>query len=395
MTINYSPPLTTIVVGDFNAHKGSYSYSVDNGDFVTVKSDSSDTETATDTSAQNDYLNFLTYSFDENAPTGQVKFTVTSPAADLQKLQAEPAQAQNGQVSIFYDIKLMESGFGPTAGNFYDYKVEVDIGGNKENTPPTANPFTIHTGISPGFGPLVTVKEVASDSDKDTLFFTKPPVVRDNWDYKSHPGLLAAIYGADWHDIVTYHKTGGASYLSDPPPPDGLKDVVAFFISTATNGKLTSNDEVIFRADCTVGDGFKADGTPAIPGQTAFSVITYDQLGPLPASLLGSTASGTNLVGSQASAGLVFTSTVDAVEALYIGYLGQAGDVAGMDSWVGQVISARAHFSARAAAFAAQPGVMAQYPFLANPQAATPAQIDTFITSAYQDVFHRASNSTE
>jgi hypothetical protein len=91
------------------------------------------------------------------------------------------------------------------------------------------------------------------------------------------------------------------------------------------------------------------------------------------------------LLSRLATGALNFTSTVDAVEALYIGYLGHTGDLAGMNSRVGQFVLSGLSFQAETAAFAAQPGVTALYPFLANPQAATPAQIDSFITSVYQD----------
>src|SRR5262249_42897704 len=98
---------------------------------------------------------------------------------------------------------------------------------------------------------------------------------------------------------------------------------------------------------------------------------------------------------SAVAAGLQFTSAVDAAEALYIGYLGQACDLAGVSSLGGQLITAPLDLQAEDVAVTGQAGVHVQYPFLSIPQGATTEKLDSFINTAYQNDFQRAPTSTE
>ena len=98
-------------------------------------------------------------------------------------------------------------------------------------------------------------------------------------------------------------------------------------------------------------------------------------------------------IGGSTNPGL-FPSTLDAVEALYVGYFGAAGDLAGIASSVEQIFSGIS-LSSLAASFATQAAAIAEYPFLANPQSATSAQIATFVNSVYENLFDRAPTPTE
>lgn len=108
------------------------------------------------------------------------------------------------------------------------------------------------------------------------------------------------------------------------------------------------------------------------PGQGEFFFVASDGAG------------GTNV-------GLVDPATQ--IELLYVGYLGRAGDPTGAQFWQSQLLAgpdSRVALKAIASSFAVQPETAAAYPFLADPQQATPADIAAFITAQYQEQFGRA-----
>lgn len=85
------------------------------------------------------------------------------------------------------------------------------------------------------------------------------------------------------------------------------------------------------------------------------------------------------------------------IELLYIGYLGRAGDPIGAQFWQNQLLAnsdTKATLTAIATSFAVQPETAAVYPLLANPQQATRAQIVSFITTEYQELFGRAPDAS-
>ncbi|MGD9885193.1 MAG: hypothetical protein AB7U95_34350 [Reyranella sp.] len=87
---------------------------------------------------------------------------------------------------------------------------------------------------------------------------------------------------------------------------------------------------------------------------------------------------------------------VTQIERLYVGYLGRAGDPLGTGFWQNQLLAGpdtQATLKAIASSFAAQPETGAAYPFLANPQHATAAEITAFITAQYQEQFGRAPDA--
>jgi hypothetical protein len=81
----------------------------------------------------------------------------------------------------------------------------------------------------------------------------------------------------------------------------------------------------------------------------------------------------------------------DALEAIYIGYFGRAGDPAGFTYWSNNFSLSQNQI---AASFSVQAESTAQYPFLANPTSATPTQITSFIGSVYTDLFNRAADTS-
>jgi Ca2+-binding RTX toxin-like protein len=87
-----------------------------------------------------------------------------------------------------------------------------------------------------------------------------------------------------------------------------------------------------------------------------------------------------------------FTSNLDLIEALYVGYFNRAGDPTGVAYWTNALASGFA-ITAAAASFSVQVESQQQYPFLAHPSSATAAQIETFITSVYQNLFGRNPDS--
>ena len=88
-----------------------------------------------------------------------------------------------------------------------------------------------------------------------------------------------------------------------------------------------------------------------------------------------------------------FASLADFTQALYIGYFGRAGDPAGDAYWLNQLNSGNISEAGMAASFSVQSEATALYSFLANPSAATIAQIDSFIGAVYDDLFNRAPDA--
>lgn len=81
-----------------------------------------------------------------------------------------------------------------------------------------------------------------------------------------------------------------------------------------------------------------------------------------------------------------------AIEALYVGYFGRAGDPSGTNYWVGQLNSGMS-ITQIAASFSVQPESTALYSYLANPNIGNGAAITNFIDQVYQDLFNRAPDS--
>ena len=84
------------------------------------------------------------------------------------------------------------------------------------------------------------------------------------------------------------------------------------------------------------------------------------------------------------------------IERLYVGYLGRAGDPSGAGFWQNQLLAGpdtQATLKAIASSFAVQPETGTAYPFLADPQQATSAEITAFITAQYQEQFGRAPDA--
>lgn len=84
------------------------------------------------------------------------------------------------------------------------------------------------------------------------------------------------------------------------------------------------------------------------------------------------------------------------IESLYVGYFGRAGDPAGMTYWHDQLIASHGSPDALgsiAASFSKQAEAQAAYPLLADPQHATQAQIASFITCLYKNLFDRVPDA--
>lgn len=87
---------------------------------------------------------------------------------------------------------------------------------------------------------------------------------------------------------------------------------------------------------------------------------------------------------------MAIDTTLDQVEALYIGYFGRAGEPDGVNYWVGQLNNGYA-VADMAASFSVQDEAKAEYPFLANPNIVTDPV--GFITAIYQNLFERAPDA--
>lgn len=78
------------------------------------------------------------------------------------------------------------------------------------------------------------------------------------------------------------------------------------------------------------------------------------------------------------------SSNLDLTEALYVGYFGRAGDPGGDTYWLNELNNGGISEKGMAASFSVQPEAIALYSFLANPSAATEAQINSFIAAVYK-----------
>ena len=157
----------------------------------------------------------------------------------------------------------------------------------------------------------------------------------------------------------------------------GLETYGTFY---GENPTLRAGDAAVFSVNYTLVDN--SEGTDA----TGSNVISVHYVPTLPP--------GTEITASTSSGSLSFPSTLDAVEALYVGYFGAAGDLAGIGSALIQIFSGTS-LSSLAASFATQAAAIAEYPFLANPQSATSAQIASFVHSVYENLFDRAPTAPE
>ena len=80
------------------------------------------------------------------------------------------------------------------------------------------------------------------------------------------------------------------------------------------------------------------------------------------------------------------TAQLEQITKIYIGYFNRAPDPQGLNYWAGRV-DAGMSLSAIASSFSVQPESTAKYPYLANPNLASPA---TFLAQVYSNLFNRA-----
>ncbi len=111
---------------------------------------------------------------------------------------------------------------------------------------------------------------------------------------------------------------------------------------------------------------------------------------------------GTNLiltpiVGVHPSDPLALGDPASQIESLYVGYFGRAGDPAGLTYWHDQLTASQGSLDALTAiaeSFSKQAEAQAAYPLLADPQHATQAQVASFITSLYENLFDRVPDAS-
>ena len=247
------------------------------------------------------------------------------------------------------------------------------------NTPPTAAPVFVKI-----LGDLVVLNQFAgtfgSDTDHDTVSVDKV-TVEDAFTITSAPELLSTKFTKD---AVGLTFEGGANELN----ADITLGIPTAYMNIPLYDGLSNNEAAIFRVDYTVDDGHTAQNAVANPGQTASNVCTLEFVG---GHLAGSAIEATQ---SAASGGLQLPSLVDQMEALAVGYLGGPTDLATISSWAGQMLLSGLTLSQLAASIATESAVTAEYPFLANPQSATPTQVASFVNSVYENVFERAPTAT-
>lgn len=105
------------------------------------------------------------------------------------------------------------------------------------------------------------------------------------------------------------------------------------------------------------------------------------------------------LTGATTTLNLVGLNAQQLIAANYDAFFGRGPDAAGFNFWVGQFNAGQGTQSVAtllgniASAFAVSSEAKALYPFLANPQGATPAQIGAFIDSVYDNLFDRPSDA--
>jgi hypothetical protein len=342
------------------------------------------TETGTDQLTGSDgktYKVTATNQTTDSQGTGQETVTISIPQGFFAALQ--------GPLTLKYDVSLEE--IVPVTFNVIgtaDYIINLKF--TPGNTPPIAPPCIAQFFPDIDFADETIQSLPAKDPDGDTVTFQSSSV-QDGFVIESISALTKTT-AANLHGHALLHPftfgpfSGGASFLSTRIVQNGT-DVVYQLTDAAVNTlHLQGNDVAVFAGNYTVSDGH---------GNTASNVITLNVI----ASSFPSASSLSGAMATEASAAAAasgpFVSSIDIAEALYIGYYGRAGDVAGMQSTVGQFIVQGLSANAVAASFAAQAAATTLYPFLANPQTATQAQIDTFANSVYHDLFNRTTTSTE
>src|SRR5262249_48082555 len=243
----------------------------------------------------------------------------------------------NTEDDITFDIILTNP---TTPSSTLEYKVFVDIIGGplSNNGNLLAAPF--QQVLQQSTGGTIPVDFVALHtpigSNGPPITFTSAST-HDGYAVASAAQSIPSMLGPSLNPFTFDYRSGGTSLLS-------VSNKSSFFSFTSSSKLVLSpGDSAIFKTDYTVGDGTN----------TAGNVITTEIVGP-PGS---STTSG----------GLQLNSTVDAVEAFYVGYLGHAGDLKGVTSWVGQLVTSGLGLQAEAAAFATHPPLLAEYPFLPHP----------------------------
>ncbi len=85
-----------------------------------------------------------------------------------------------------------------------------------------------------------------------------------------------------------------------------------------------------------------------------------------------------------------FTTPLNQVSSLYVGYFGRAGDPNGENYWIGQLNAKTITLQSIASSFATQPEATAKYPYLANPSLADPG---TFVDQVFQNVFNHPADA--
>src|SRR5262245_52141373 len=85
-----------------------------------------------------------------------------------------------------------------------------------------------------------------------------------------------------------------------------------------------------------------------------------------------------------------FTTPLNQVSSLYVGYFGRAGDPNGESYWIGQLNAGTVTLSQIAASFSVQPEATAKYPYLANPNIGDPG---TFVDQVYQNMFNHTADA--
>jgi hypothetical protein len=270
----------------------------------------------------------------------------------------------------------------------YNFTVNVIANSTNSNTPPVAEPtfdnFTFNSVVG---------HVVANDADHDTVQITQM-TVEDAFTIVSNPTGNIGFKISHNKLLINLGTTfeAGGQELNIGPVGASLPDEYDAGVTPSLYKALSTSDFVTFRVDYTVADGHTAQGAVANPGQTSSPnvlTITFEGGGtppPLP---------GTQATELTASAGLQLTSLVDQMEALAIGYLGGPADATTISSWAGQMLSSGLTLSQLAASIATESAVTAEYPFLANPQSATPAQVASFVNSVYENVFERAPTAIE
>ena len=241
-----------------------------------------------------------------------------------------------------------------------------------------------YTAVFLTSNPLATSYVFAGDVTTDTEAVFQSATVQDTFVYfslsNSAKGLTINPFTLEQIPVVVSITTRAAaeelSAIVDPkingyPAPATLELLTSFFGATVT----LNGDAAVFFVNYTLVD--------EVTNATASNVITVHYVPTLP--------TGTELIGSTNSAALSFPSTLDAVEALYVGYFEAPGDLAGIGSSLGQIFTGTS-LSSLAASFATQAAAIAEYPFLANPQS---AQIDAFVNSVYENLFDRMPTPTE